>query len=74
MSALLSVPFALIADLLVADWLVVVWYAPSWVILTGTEHIGPTKPYLHHFRGLLIGTASSVFIGLTIAVLLNSPF
>jgi hypothetical protein len=63
-----------LVDLLVIDWLIVCWYAPSWVILPGTEHIVHTNPYLHHFKGFLIGTASSVFVGFAIAALLNNQF
>jgi hypothetical protein len=63
-----------LVDLLILDWLIVCWYAPSWVILPGTEHIVPTKPYVHHFKGFLIGTVGLVIVGLAIAALLNSQF
>jgi hypothetical protein len=63
-----------LVDLLILDWLIVCWYAPSWVILPGTEHIVPTKPYLHHFKEFLIGTVGLVIAGLAIAALLNSQF
>jgi hypothetical protein len=61
-----------LVDLLVLDWLLVCWYAPSWVILPGTEHLVPNHPYLHHFKGFVLGTVVSVLGAVAIAALLTS--
>ena len=63
-----------LVDLLILDWLVVCRFTPRWLIIPGTEHIAMPKDYLYHFKGFLIGTASSVFVGLVVAALLNSRF
>jgi hypothetical protein len=58
-----------LVDLLILDWLIVCWLRPSWVILPGTEHIRIPKPYLHHFKGFLLGTVGLAIAGLAIAAL-----
>jgi len=63
-----------LVDLLILDWLIVCWFSPRWVILPGTEHIVIPKPYLHHFKGFLMGTVGLVFVGLAVAALLHSLF
>ena len=60
-----------LVDLFILDWLIVCWLKPPWVILPGTEHIVIAKPYLHHFKGFLLGTVLSVVVGLAIAALLS---
>jgi hypothetical protein len=63
-----------LVDLLILDWLIVCWFKPRWLILPGTEHIVIPKPYLHHFKGFLLGTAGLVIAGLAIAGLLSIQF
>jgi hypothetical protein len=63
-----------LVDLLILDWLIVCWFKPRWVIIPGTEHIVIRNPYLHHFKGFLIGTLGLVFVGLAIAALLRFLF
>jgi hypothetical protein len=63
-----------IVDLLIIDWLVVCWWKPLWVILPGTEHIVISNPYLHHFKGFLVGTVGLVFVGLAVAALVYFRF
>jgi hypothetical protein len=63
-----------LVDLLILDWLIVCWLKPRWVIVPGTEHIMISKPYLHHFKGFLIGTVGLVIVGLAIAALLSFQF
>lgn len=63
-----------LVDLLILDWLIVCWLKPRWVILPGTEHIVISKPYLHHFKGFLMGTVGLVIVGLAIAALLSIQF
>jgi len=63
-----------LVDLLILDWLIVCWFKPRWVILPGTEHIVIPKPYLHHFKGFLMGTVGLVFVGLSVAALLHFLF
>ena len=58
-----------LADLLILDWLIVCWIKPRWVILPGTEYIAIPNPYLHHFKGFLMGTVGLVIVGLCIAAL-----
>jgi hypothetical protein len=60
-----------LADLLILDWLIVCRFKPRWVVLPGAEHFLIARPYLHHFKGFLIGTVGSVVVGLAIAALLN---
>ena len=59
-----------LVDLLILDWLIVCWIKPRWVTLPGTEHIVIPNPYLHHFKGFLIGTVGLAIAGLAIAALL----
>ena len=63
-----------LVDLLILDWLIVCRFKPRWVILPGTEHIVIPKPYLHHFKGFLMGTVGLVIVGLAIAALLSIQF
>ncbi len=63
-----------LVDLLILDWLIVCWFKPRWVILPGAEHIVISKPYLHHFKGFLMGTVGLVIVGLAIAALLSIQF
>lgn len=63
-----------LVDLLILDWLIVCRFTPRWVILPGSEHIVIPKPWFHHFHGFLIGTVSSVVVGLAIAALLKMRF
>ena len=58
-----------LVDLLILDWLIVCWLKPHWVMLPGTGHIVIPKPYLHHFKGFLLGTVLAVVVGLAIAAL-----
>jgi hypothetical protein len=60
-----------LVDLVILDWLIVCWLKPRWVILPGTEHIVIPKPYLHHFKGFLLGTVGLAIVGLAIAALLS---
>lgn len=60
-----------LVDLLVLDWLIVCWFKPRWVILPGTEQIVIPSPYLHHFKGFLIGTVGLAIVGLAIASLMH---
>ena len=43
-------------------------------ILPSTEHTVIPKPYLHHFKGFLMGTVGLVIVGLAIAALLHFLF
>lgn len=63
-----------LVDLLILDWLIVCWVKPRWVIPPGTEHIVISKPYLHHFKGFLMGTVGLVFVGLAVAALVHFLF
>ncbi len=63
-----------LVDLLILDWLIVCWFKPRWVIIPGTEHIVIPNPYLHHFKGFLMGTVSLAFVGLAVAALLHFLF
>jgi hypothetical protein len=63
-----------LVDLLILDWLIVCWVKPSWVILPGTEHIVIPNPYVHHFKGFLMGTVGLAILGLAIAAVLNIQF
>jgi hypothetical protein len=63
-----------LVDLLILDWLIVCWVKPRWLILPGTEHIVIPKPYLHHFKGFLIGTVGLAIVGLAVAAFLRFLF
>ena len=63
-----------LVDLLILDWLIVCWFEPRWVILPGTERIIIPNPYLHHFKGFLVGTIGLAIVGLAIAALLSIRF
>jgi hypothetical protein len=63
-----------LVDLLILDWLIVCWFKPRWVIIPGTEHIVIPSPYLHHFKGFLMGTVGLAFVGLAVAALLHFLF
>ena len=60
-----------LVDLVILDWFIVCWLKPRWVILPGTERIVILKPWLHHFKGFLLGTIGLVIVGLAIAGLLS---
>jgi hypothetical protein len=60
-----------LVDLVVLDWLILCMFKPRWGIMPGAEHIVIPKPYLHHFKGFLIGTAGLVIVGLGIAAVLS---
>jgi hypothetical protein len=63
-----------LVDLFILDWLIVCWFKPRWLIIPGAEHIVISKPYLHHFKGFLVGTVGSVIVSLAIAALLSIQF
>lgn len=63
-----------LVDLFILDWLIVCRLKPRWVILPGTEHVVIPKPYLHHFKGFLMGTVGLAIVGLAIAALLSIQF
>lgn len=61
-------------DLRILDWLILCRLTPRWVILPGTEHVVIPKPYLQHFKWVLMGPVVSVIVGLAIAALLHFLF
>jgi hypothetical protein len=63
-----------LVDLLILDWLIVCWVKPRWVIPPGTEHIVIRNPYLHHFKGFLMGTVGLAIAGLAVAALVHFLF
>jgi hypothetical protein len=55
-------------DLLVIDYLICCVWTPKFLILPGTEGMTGYKDYGHHFKGFIVGTILSVFVGLLIAL------
>ena len=63
-----------LVDLLILDWLIVCKFKPRWATLPGTEHIVIPKPYLHHFKGFLMGNVGLLIVALALAALLHFLF
>ena len=63
-----------IVDLLIIDWLIVCWLKPRWTFIAGTEHIVIANPYLHHFKGFLMGTLGLLIVGFAVAGFLHFLF
>jgi hypothetical protein len=59
-----------VVDWLILDWLIVCTITPRFVIIPGTKGMSGYKNYAMHFRGFLIGTIFSIFLGFIVAVAL----